>query len=245
MLKTFIFQTGHGKELAKAELDAVLKGGFQDDVFDGLVYEAEINHADILQERLGGTIRITEVLQKAPEHMPVHFVQWVTDAVIQEVKHKGGKIRFGLSMHPKSDKNLKKILINSKKNLKEKLGNLRFVNKDFQNLSSAQAFHENLITDHTIELHLFLSEKFWYLSKTLSIQNIEWYSHRDMNRPARDPRTGMFPPKLAQMLINLAQPSKTVYDPFCGSGTVLQEAWLMGYTPHGSDLEPRLVEDSI
>lgn len=244
-MKTFIFQTGHGKGLAKAELDAVLKGGFLDEVFDGLVYEAEINHADILQDHLGGTIRIAEVLQKAPAHMPVNFVQWVTDAVTNEVQNTKGKVRFGLSMHPKSDKNLKKILNDSKKNLKQEVGNIRFVNKDFQNLSSAQAFHENLISDQSIELHLFESEKYWYLAKTLSIQNIEWYSHRDMNRPARDPKTGMFPPKLAQMLINLAQPTNTVYDPFCGSGTVLQEAWLIGHTVRGSDLEPRLVEDSI
>ena len=72
---------------------------------------------------------------------------------------------------------------------------------------------------------------------------------------ARDSRVGMLPPKLAQILINLAtgqaeqklESSDQRYrirllDPFCGTGVVLQEAMLMGYSVIGSDLEPRMVD---
>ncbi|NCQ56177.1 methyltransferase domain-containing protein, partial [Candidatus Parcubacteria bacterium] len=43
------------------------------------------------------------------------------------------------------------------------------------------------------------------------------------------------------IMINLAGPSKTIYDPFCGTGTYLMEAMIMGKKAIGSDLEPRMV----
>jgi tRNA (guanine10-N2)-dimethyltransferase len=54
----------------------------------------------------------------------------------------------------------------------------------------------------------------------------------------------MLPPKLAQIIINLAKPGagSTVLDPFCGTGVVLQEALLMGRYAYGTDLEPRMIE---
>jgi tRNA G10 N-methylase Trm11 len=38
--------------------------------------------------------------------------------------------------------------------------------------------------------------------------------------------------------------NKTVLDPFCGTGVVLQEAALMGYSAYGTDLEPRMISYS-
>jgi tRNA G10 N-methylase Trm11 len=92
-------------------------------------------------------------------------------------------------------------------------------------------------------------------------QNITAYAKRDQNRPKRDAFVGMLPPKLAQTMINLAvgpnQPQiwlqnrdfakidgKTpkLLDPFCGTGTVLQEAILKGFTAYGSDLNPKMVD---
>lgn len=69
-------------------------------------------------------------------------------------------------------------------------------------------------------------------------QDVAAYAARDQARPARDARVGMLPPKLAQTLINLAQvpADQTIYDPFCGTGVVLQEALRMGYLVAGSDL---------
>lgn len=243
MTKTFIFQTGHGKGLAKAEIQAVLGDCVVDEVYDGIVVQTELEDPLKVQDQMGGVVRITEVLQKGPASMPLNFEEWVCKA-IKEGVNASGKIRYGLSVHPKSEKILKKCLIGSKKKLKKELGNMRFANKDFQNLSSVQAWHENLLKPGAIELHLFKGETHWYLSRTLSIQNFEWYAKRDMERPARSAKNGMFPPKLAQILINLAQPEGTVFDPFCGSGTVLQEALLMGHEAVGSDLSEQMVKDT-
>ena len=75
------------------------------------------------------------------------------------------------------------------------------------------------------------------LSKTIAVQDVESYSERDYNRPRKDAKIGMIPPKLAQIMINLAQIKKgeVVLDPFCGIGTILQEALLNDYKIIGSD----------
>jgi tRNA (guanine10-N2)-dimethyltransferase len=69
----------------------------------------------------------------------------------------------------------------------------------------------------------------------------------------------MLPPKLAQLIINLgagrAEPidptcgphnpkRKSILDPFCGTGVILQEALLMGYDVYGTDLEERMIDYS-
>lgn len=76
-----------------------------------------------------------------------------------------------------------------------------------------------------------------------SIQDIAAYARRDRGRPAADPGRGMLPPKVAQMVLNLAllPPGGTVYDPFCGVGTIPMEAALMGLTVIASDVSPTQV----
>ena len=73
-------------------------------------------------------------------------------------------------------------------------------------------------------------------------------SRLDFGRPARDDFSGMLPPKLAQIMINLAQvqnPEALIIDPFCGSGTILSEALLMGYKDLlGSDISPKAIADT-
>jgi tRNA G10 N-methylase Trm11 len=249
-MKTFIFQTGHAKGLAKTEILSILPNSITDEVMDGFVVEIEesqIPDPIAFLNRMGGIVRITEVIHSGPAGMPLNFEEWVVSTINAIKKeNKGAKIRYGLSMHPKSEKVLKKTLIGSKKNLKKTPGNVRFVNKGFQNLSSVQAWHEKLLAENAIELHLFKSDEKWYLSKTLAIQNFEAYSLRDYDRPSRSAKNGMFPPKLAQILINLSQasPETVIYDPFCGSGTVMQEAWLMNLASQGSDISEEMIADS-
>lgn len=246
ILEKYIFQTGHGKGLAKAEITALTHPeAIIDEVEDGFVVQDSISNPIDFLNHMGGIVRITKVIQEGPAAMPINFVQWIASALEREAEGTSGKFRFGISMHPKSDKILKKILNDTKRLVKGKIGNLRYVNKDFQNLSSVQAWHEKLLEPKAIELHLFKSEKKWYLVKTVAIQDFEWYSFRDFNRPKKDARNGMFPPKLAQMLINIAKPEAgtTVFDPFCGSGTVLQEAILMGFKTSGSDFDAKQIMD--
>jgi tRNA G10 N-methylase Trm11 len=244
-VKNFIFQTGHGKGIARKEIESVLgEAAVLEEVYDGILVEAEIDDAVKLLSRMGGIVRITEVIQSGPSRMPLNFESWVISSLTDAFEGKSGKFRYGLSIHPKAEKILKSSLIGSKKKLKETLGNLRFVNKDFNNLSSVQAWHEGLLKERGVELQLFKGEERWYMCKTLAIQDFEWYSKRDYDRPAKSAKNGMFPPKLAQTLINISGAEKHVFDPFCGSGTVLQEALLRDLGATGSDLMTEMVSDS-
>jgi tRNA G10 N-methylase Trm11 len=58
----------------------------------------------------------------------------------------------------------------------------------------------------------------------------------------------MIPPKLAQMMLNIGlqgQTDKVLLDPFCGSGTVLMEAMLMGVrSVIGSDSSEKAVKNT-
>jgi len=70
----------------------------------------------------------------------------------------------------------------------------------------------------------------------------EWYK-RDRLKPYSDPHKGLLPPKIARILVNLAlgtsdPEGKTLFDPFCGSGTILLEAGLMKLKTVGNDLDP-------
>jgi len=68
---------------------------------------------------------------------------------------------------------------------------------------------------------------------------------RPRKRPFFHP-TAM-PAKLARCMVNLAQPKRgdLVLDPFCGTASILVEAWLIGCRVIGFDVQPRMVRGSL
>ena len=81
----------------------------------------------------------------------------------------------------------------------------------------------------------------------MAVQPFEEFGARDYARPSRDDLSGMLPPKLAKIMINLAQAKENslILDTFCGSGTILQEALIMGYLNLiGFDSSPKAIKDS-
>ena len=64
--RAFIAQTGHGKGLAKAELTNVLGDCVIDEVDEGWVFEAEIEDPKATLNRMGGWVRLTQVIQGGP-----------------------------------------------------------------------------------------------------------------------------------------------------------------------------------
>jgi len=71
----------------------------------------------------------------------------------------------------------------------------------------------------------------------------ESFAHREPHRrPFRTPVS--MKPKYARLLVNLSAVPRggRLLDPFCGAGSILIEAALMGIEAHGSDRDPRMVE---
>lgn len=157
------------------------------------------------------------------------------------------KLTLGISLHGiKASKNdLKQYSSMLKESVSSVGKSLRCIQGNGASLSSAQVLHNKLFKPNKIELSLVLHEGQTLLCKTTWVQDIESYARRDQNRPMRDATVGMLPPKLAQILINLACKGASqglLLDPFCGTGVLLQEAMIMGYNVIGTDLEPRMIE---
>lgn len=135
---------------------------------------------------------------------------------------------------------LKKYLMNQKKELKSEWVSSRFVNKDFQNASSAQILWEGLVDKWT---DFSIVSSWWEkrIFKTIWVQDIDAYMKRDYSK-SRDMQVWMLPPKLSQMMINFSWWT-TIYDPFVWLWTILIESVYMGNkSVYGSDLADSMIQ---
>lgn len=253
-LNLHIAVLGRNIALSLAELEAI----FGADKVKPIVSKTEfidfayIDHPTPEQfiDRLGGTIKIVKIEQTIADKGQVTpaIIKSLTDNHFSQ-DHK--KLVYGINVYPIQKSNeffLTKLLKKVKPLLKSQKIASRYLNKNNQNVHTASILENHLVKTGT-DINVFLVDNKIMFGHTIGIQNINSYSHRDYERPARDDKSGMLPPKLAQMLINLAYPAlnkghATIYDPFCGSGTILQEAVLMGHNAFGSDLSSKAVGDS-
>jgi tRNA G10 N-methylase Trm11 len=253
----YAFQLGRKHFLCAAELEAVL--GVENLVEKSnytAIFELE-NLADFatgnspaqdLQDRLGGTIKIIEITHQisASKIDNKALEPDIEDLITTHFSDAQGKTPFaittlGFGRH--SSIYIKKLLNFSKKILKDIGGNCRFVNKDERNPKPSTIYKAKVI-EKGIDINILKGENTTYLGKSIAIQNINDYSKRDFDKPGRDARVGMLPPKLAQIMLNLtnSKPNSTIYDPFCGTGTTLMEAMLVGHDVVGSDISRRMVD---
>ncbi|MDD4607436.1 MAG: methyltransferase domain-containing protein [Patescibacteria group bacterium] len=179
---------------------------------------------DKLIQQLGGCVKIGQIISKAIEFKSADLAKIIQ----QHIKNQSNKIYFGLSNYSATKLDLKKIGLEIKNQLKNQNLNSRFVASTQPILSSVIVKKNKLVSLRGIEL-CFLNNN--YLGQTLAIQDFVEYGYRDFQRPERDMISGVMPPKLAKMMINLAnlETDQTLLDPFCGCGTILQEAVVLGY----------------
>ena len=193
----------------------------------------------ILINKLGGTVKIGKVVSavEGADLLPA-----VYEACQPQI---GKKFFFGFSTFGKAGQT-KALAMNLKKQLQSDGINSRWVVSREKNLSSAAVEQSGLMT-HGQEIVLIKDGKKTLVGITEAIQPFKDWSFRDYGRPGRDDLSGMLPPKLARIMLNLGKPlpDEAVLDPFCGSGTVLNEAALLGCSKIiGSDLSLDALEDS-
>ena len=188
--------------------------------------------------RLGGSIKAGQILTEPVQDYLSKLPE--------------GKITLGVSDYsPRANKKATWALALKYKNLLKRHGrNVRLIpNNDGAALTSAASHHNQLGEKlNHIEILKYQND----IAISIGTQNITAYAKRDRERPARDAFVGMLPPKLAQILINIAtgefekqnQTKPIVLDPFCGTGVVLQEAMLMGYSAYGTDLSEKMIKYS-
>ena len=122
--------------------------------------------------------------------------------------------------------------------LNEEISKLVKKNKQIKNDIVEDNFREisvNKIKNIT-EIILAYDGKKFYLGKTKIVFNSTDYIKRDLSRPFQDSSISISP-RIARILVNLLglKNNQTVLDPFCGTGTFLIEASILGLNVMGTD----------
>ncbi len=243
----FWFILGRESLIAAAEIDAVFSLKKYD--YSLLILKAELDGFEPKKiiDRLGGTIKIArELADNITEKQ-------LLEIIIENLRGVSGKINFGISVYSFGDDKTADLVLAKnfgkqvKKILKEEGLSIRYVENKEAILSSVTVTKNNLAGRGREFLVQKNEGDIYSLAQTEAVQPFEKFSDRDFGRPGRDDLSGMLPPKLAMILINLTQTprSSTLLDPFCGSGTILSEALLLEYKNLiGSDISEKAVADT-
>ncbi len=189
--------------------------------------------------RLGGSQKLARVLYRGPLHDLNEAPISLDDLPIRT-----GKTSFGLSYYGAgiTQRYVMAAGLTLKKRLKSK-GSMRFVSPQVGTHLTAAQVKFNGLTRGGFELLVVIHKGEMVIGLTEQIQDIDWYAARDYQRPTRSASVGMLPPKLAQILVNTTT-APLVYDPFTGTGVILQEALLLGRAARGSDISAEMLTAS-
>ena len=132
--------------------------------------------------------------------------------------------------------------------LKERGVSSRFIDAPRDGLSAAVLLHQKV--EELIVIRLDAHNTLF--AKTIGVQDIDDWTRRDRSKPYADRKKGMLPPKVGRMMVNIGlgellkinQSAPVVYDPFCGSGTVIMEAACLGAAVVGSDIDQNAIAGS-
>ena len=290
----YIALLGRQPEISLAELAAVF-GADRINRISQQFARVQTSQFDITT--LGGTIKCAEVITELPASRTdkaslLAASRFITQHYQAKWAHSPHKITLGLSAYDLAvgARDVQKTGLILKSSLKKSGTSLRLIPNDQPALSTATT-HNNKLGGSPYKVELLLVKTTGgrlIIAESRGVQNITAYTRRDRHRPKRDAFVGMLPPKLAQMMLNLAlgagsltrqrshdnsmtrlasslsdksmvlrtalpdafdleetagsRAAVTILDPFCGTGTVLQEALLAGYDVVGTDLSQKMVD---
>lgn len=259
IMSKYFFVLGRTPELSVSEIESVFRINEIENKNlstskEVAVYECDEFDVEKLNKCFGGIIKIGIIHEEV--ELSRDYSDIITENFLEKLFEGGNKkVEFGISLYNcNGDENILGTLHNSqfkttkviKSWLKNKGIKAHFPNAKERFLSSATVDKNKLLTNGA-EILVILTEKNILVGKTLAVQEFEEFSKRDYGRPVRDMRSGVMPPKLARVMINLSEIKnyQTLLDPFCGSGTVLQEAAVLGFKKiFGCDNSDKAVGDT-
>ena len=241
-MQNYYFILGRENKISQMEIVSILANfdfGFSttnnsilaDDILEIKLSAPAEKIADLINI-LGGTVKIFQKI--APREANI--------VGLLERENLSGKIVFAISNYQKEKIDTFKLALSTKRSYP---GSMRIVDgKDSGKLSSAQSFQYEMDRKN-VEYGLFDTG----IGKLIAVQNIALWSEKDYGKPRSDATSGMLPPKLARMMVNIAASESgtrrpLIIDPFCGSGNVLLEAVSLGFDVVGSDISEKAVEDT-
>lgn len=204
-------------------------------------------------QRLGGSQKLGKVILELKTNNWRAASMRIVKHYEKQLSSSTGKITLGISAYGFNDtpKEIQKTGLVLKSKLKNQNVSLRLIPNQDSALNTAASHHNKLgLSPNKIELLVVKGKTGTIIAESIGAQNITSLARRDQGRPRRDAFVGMLPPKLAQIMINLAgiSPGKNqppiLLDPFCGTGVLLQEAMLMGFSVYGTDLSEKMIRFS-
>jgi tRNA G10 N-methylase Trm11 len=261
---------GRQPELGLAELESLYGKDKLEMVNDKAVI-VDVDPCLLAFKRLGGSVKFCKILTSLDSRDWNDIEDFLIDAAPkQATSMPEGKMKLGLSLigFNRRPSAIMASGLKLKKAIQATGRSVRLIPNKEAELNSAQVIHNGLCSPTGWELVIIKGRNKTIIAQTVMVQDIESYTLRDRERPKRDAKVGMLPPKLAQIIINLAvgklpedklesicdipegedipHPNlgQIILDPFCGTGVLLQESLLMGYGSYGSDLVPRMVDYS-
>ena len=257
----FVFIHGKNPALSVAELMALtgkppIEANAEFSVFD--IFEAKD-----LMGRLGGTLKVAQVVSI----LDTDASQSIVDNAIK--KHfpdliRGftyNKLTFGLSLYGATEA---KASVRTESHAfgcgigtgREAIEHLIKQLAKAEGLKVSSVHTKTDFVTHTqlvekkilrngFELIICLGKKNLYTAKTIAVHDPFEFRKRDLKRPIQRPIFSI-PPRLARIMINLSGVHKggLLMDPFCGIGTILGEASLMGMRIMGVDTKDSCIGDT-
>lgn len=245
----YIFVLGRTGDLCRWELVSVLAR--KKISYQTIFSSSDIFHLStatpldlvILMGMLGGTVKIAEVFGKIENSNENSLI----DKIISHFQvTEERKIIFGLSGYQGISFN---VLKQWNKSVKEGLEELNLIARYLLPTEGTTLSSVVLKKQKAREILVVAEGENFVLAQTLAITDFEDWGKRDFGRPAVDPGHGMLPLKVARMMINLGgsefhvpNSELSLLDPFCGVGTILQEAMFLGFKVLGSDQSREALE---
>ena len=266
-MPTELFISGKNWMLSLAELTAYFKAreiGFEIQFFSGeffvLSFEKDFDATAIAD--LGGTIKIGEVKAKFPtETIKEAFLKknkqaktqitesLASSGLVDGIAKSSEKVLFGVSVYctestlRSSSGVIQRFVGSAVKDeladLGQKSNFMGFGNERKQaQLSHVEVIKKNLV-ENKAEILFCIGRTETWVATTVAVHNPFEFQKRDIYKPNQRKIFGM-PPRLARIMVNLSSctAGKTLLDPFCGVGTILQEALLEKAMVVGMDVNP-------
>lgn len=239
-MQKYLFLLGSMSDLSFAELQAIFAEKitrFSQET--AILTTPEILTSDFIN-RLGGTVKIGEILTEIDKNSSEELVQNFLTEYFLNLKQP--KVHLAISEVGRD--HLERFdLISFKNKLQEYGLKVRFNDNARHGVSAALLLNCKKLQ----EIILVQGKDQLAIARTFAVQDIDDWTLRDRQKPYADHKKGMLPPKLARMMINLAVGSqdatgKVIYDPFCGTGTILLEASFYDFAKLiGTDLDVRSI----
>lgn len=234
MAKLFFLVSGEHQSLPVSEATAILKAEnceyrIVEKLTQVLRLEADTNCVEPIKERSALTRKCCQEIFvcKADENeILANLTSELLEPLVAD-KSFAVRIRRVKTFSPEIDR------VELEGNIGEQI--LKTVKTSTVNLSKPQKTFFGVLTDNRFIFGLKLTDV-----------NAKQFSER---RPRKKPffHPTAMPPKLARVMVNLAQPKKgdLLLDPFCGTGSMLIEAGLMGCTVVGLEAKPHMLRGGL